>query len=217
MCVLLKGGWRPHHLSSRVISPGWRTAFWVGWAPGWWPPEMWQDLSACCDQEVAAPVKGKANREAVKESKHCQLGLAGPWTLIDWSMGQTHSAATWIQSFSPYSVFPGYVLFRAFKKAALSASMSKCPAILELFFSSKTTCLPVALAPLWISEPHRSAQQSKVQELCEAVCPQIAKIDTSYSVPRVFMINQQMCRPAVIMSTMSSALFWKQSVEEKRR
>lgn len=94
-----------------------------------------------------------------------------------------------------------------------------CPAARQFwsFFSSQTTRLPVALAPLWISEPHRSTQQSKVQELCEAVCPQIAKIDTSQSVPRAFMINQRTCRPAVIMSTMSSALFWKQSVEEKRR
>lgn len=212
LCVLLKEGWRPQHLSGPVISPGWRTAFWVGWAPGWWPPKKWQDFSACCDQEVAAPVKGKANRGAVKESKHCQLGLTGPWTLIDCSLGQTHC---WdMNSVLKYSQATSYL-----EHSKRLRCQQACPAAWQFwsFFSSQTTRLPVALAPLWISEPHRSTQQSKVQELCEAVCPQIAKIDTSQSVPRAFMINQRTCRPAVIMSTMSSALFWKQSVEEKRR
>lgn len=36
---------------------------------------MCQHLSAAETLEVVAPVKKKANREAIKPSKHCSLGL----------------------------------------------------------------------------------------------------------------------------------------------
>lgn len=91
-----------NHLSSCVISTGWCTAFWVGRAPGWWPPK-------CGRTWVLLRPRGGRSSEGENKQRGCkeeQTLFAGP-RKPNWGpdpnrleVGQTHSAVTWIQSSS---------------------------------------------------------------------------------------------------------------------
>lgn len=147
-------------------------------------PKLWLALQHCWDQEMVAPVEGKTNREAIKQSKYCEVGLVnqtGPWILI---LEEWRSKVMGCSS----QVFSSYILLAACKcmetrggarigdiyKFILKPSATVSVNIWSLYLKS---CVCFSLDFI---VQRLNTEQSKVQQVREV-----------YSVQRVFMINWQ--------------------------